>query len=113
MTGLASNDDAALAADHGETLLTVAALSIRHGLTHGTQLPTKPDVYPEPLRQHRASFVTLAQDGRLRGCVGSVTAHCALVIDVATFAHAAAFRDHRFGPFKPPSGQPLRSPSAF
>jgi len=45
-----------------------------------------------------ASFVTLTQKGRLRGCIGSLEAYRALVDDVAANALAAAFRDSRFAP---------------
>lgn len=45
-----------------------------------------------------ASFVTLTVDGRLRGCIGSLTAERPLGDDVAANAEAAAFRDPRFPP---------------
>ena len=43
-----------------------------------------------------ASFVTLTQSGRLRGCIGSLQAWQPLRDDVAGNACAAAFRDPRF-----------------
>jgi hypothetical protein len=46
----------------------------------------------------RASFVTVTLDGNLRGCVGSVTPHQALAVDVAASAYKAAFSDPRFPP---------------
>lgn len=45
-----------------------------------------------------ATFVTLTQDGRLRGCIGSLEAHRALDADVRANARAAAFQDPRFTP---------------
>ncbi len=48
------------------------------------------------LRLRGASFVTLVQQGRLRGCVGSLAPERALADDVAENARAAAFRDPRF-----------------
>jgi Uncharacterized conserved protein len=81
---------------HGETLLQVAAASIRHGLTANASLPVTAAEYPEPLRQDGASFVTLTHRGALRGCVGSSLAHRPLVSDVAANAFAAAFHDSRF-----------------
>src|SRR5664279_3281408 len=50
------------------------------------------------LENSGASFVTLTQDGRLRGCIGSLEAYRALAEDVAANAVAAAFRDTRFTP---------------
>jgi len=53
----------------------------------------------EPWLLHTgASFVTLTQGERLRGCVGSVRAHRPLVEDVRWNAVAAALRDPRFPP---------------
>lgn len=45
-----------------------------------------------------ASFVTLTRDGRLRGCIGSLTATRPLRDDVAANAVRAAFHDPRFAP---------------
>ncbi len=45
-----------------------------------------------------ATFVTLTQEGRLRGCIGSLEAHRSLDADVRENAKAAAFRDPRFPP---------------
>jgi len=45
-----------------------------------------------------ASFVTLTLDGRLRGCIGSLEAHRALLADVRANAVSAATRDPRFAP---------------
>ena len=45
-----------------------------------------------------ASFVTLTQEGRLRGCIGSLEAYRALADDVASNAVAAAYHDTRFAP---------------
>ena len=57
---------------------------------------------PEPdnpaLRQPGAVFVTLMQDGELRGCIGSMEAHRPLDADLRSNARAAAFRDPRFAP---------------
>lgn len=45
-----------------------------------------------------ATFVTLTQNGALRGCIGSLEAYRPLAQDVAENAIAAAFRDPRFSP---------------
>ncbi|HEX4986008.1 MAG TPA: AmmeMemoRadiSam system protein B [Burkholderiales bacterium] len=50
------------------------------------------------LRSRAATFVTLKLDGRLRGCIGSLSAHRSLRDDVRENALAAAFRDPRFPP---------------
>ncbi len=45
-----------------------------------------------------ATFVTLTLDGKLRGCVGSLVAHKALLDDLTLNAYKAAFDDERFEP---------------
>ncbi|HFC53372.1 MAG TPA: AmmeMemoRadiSam system protein A [Gammaproteobacteria bacterium] len=80
------------------TLLETARRSIRHGLQHGGPLPVEPSHYPEPLRRPRATFVTLHEQGRLRGCIGTLEAARPLIEDVARNAWAAAFSDPRFAP---------------
>lgn len=55
----------------------------------------------EWLRETGASFVTLRDDGELRGCIGTVDPHRALADDVAHNAYAAAYRDPRFPPVRP------------
>ncbi len=46
----------------------------------------------------RATFVTLTQDGELRGCIGTLEAHRPLGEDVSANARAAALPDPRFPP---------------
>jgi AmmeMemoRadiSam system protein A len=83
---------------HADTLLSLAEQSIRHGLQHGAPLAVDPQSYPPALAEPRATFVTLTEQGRLRGCIGSLEAVRALVADVAHNAYAAAFEDPRFPP---------------
>ncbi len=53
--------------------------------------------YPQ-LLEHRALFVTLRLDGRLRGCIGSLQPHRRMLEDLIANARAAAFDDPRFSP---------------
>lgn len=76
----------------GETLLQVARDAIsRHlgGPGHG-------HAERAWLRQPGATFVTLTQQGQLRGCIGSLEAHRPLIDDVRANAVAAASSDWRF-----------------
>jgi len=50
------------------------------------------------LQEEGASFVTLTQNQKLRGCIGTLEAHRPLLIDVKANAQAAAFHDPRFSP---------------
>jgi AmmeMemoRadiSam system protein A len=87
-----------LDAEQREILLTLARRSIAHGLEKGRALPVAVGDYPPALQARRAAFVTLHEQGRLRGCIGHLEAVQALVGDVAENAFAAAFRDPRFPP---------------
>ena len=80
-------------AEHGRTLLRIARASIEESLGRGSGAPRTEEPW---LRERRASFVTLQQDGRLRGCIGSLEAQRPLGEDVAASARAAAFKDPRF-----------------
>jgi AmmeMemoRadiSam system protein A len=77
-------------------LFDVARRSIRHGLEHGRALAVEFASYPAVLQQSRACFVTLKTRGALRGCMGCLTAHRALVQEVAYYSYQAAFCDPRF-----------------
>lgn len=87
---------------YGALLATLAARSLENGVLHGRPLPTDPEDYPEALRVTRATFVTLEEDGALRGCIGSVVARRSLVEDVAVNAFGAGFGDPRFPPLRAP-----------
>ena len=79
----------------GRILLPVARAAIARELGHDHPLR---DPAADWLREPGASFITLKLDGRLRGCIGTLRAHRALLDDVRANAVAAAFRDPRFKP---------------
>lgn len=81
-----------------QRLLQVAREAILRPLTSGDKFDIEPGHFPAPLLVQRASFVTLNIEDHLRGCIGSLVAHRALVVDVANNAQAAAFNDPRFRP---------------
>jgi uncharacterized protein len=92
--GLAARGAQALPPDAGRVLLALAraAIASRLGLSHGASedLPW--------LKTSGASFITLMLGSKLRGCIGTLRAHRALIEDVKANAVAAAFRDPRFQP---------------
>lgn len=49
-------------------------------------------------QEKRGVFVTLHKEGRLRGCIGSLTGHRPIAEGVREHALNAAFNDHRFRP---------------
>lgn len=56
---------------------------------------------PERLQQDGASFITLTNGGRLRGCIGTLEASQSLALDVQEHAVAAATQDFRFQNVQP------------
>ncbi|WP_170285809.1 AmmeMemoRadiSam system protein A [Propionivibrio limicola] len=80
----------------GHALLTIARNAIEKAFGMKCQTVT-----PHPdLSQPGATFVTLMENGELRGCIGSLEAHRPLATDVAENAYAAAFQDPRFEPLR-------------
>jgi AmmeMemoRadiSam system protein B/AmmeMemoRadiSam system protein A len=84
--------------EHGKRMLGIARASIAAalGVREGASVGDVPW-----LKEWRASFVTLKQDGELRGCVGALEAHRTLAEDIVANARAAAFQDTRFKPLRP------------
>lgn len=80
--------------DKGEILLPLARATIARQL--GLRLTAREDA--PFLQKPGASFVTLKRHGELRGCIGSLEAHRALLDDVKHNARSAAFLDPRFRP---------------
>lgn len=71
----------------------------RRSILSGFQLGDfTPSEYACVFKEAGAAFVTLEINGNLRGCIGSIIAHRALIDDIMSNAHAAAFKDPRFNP---------------
>jgi uncharacterized protein len=86
--------DATNPASFGKTLLPIARASISAAL--GRSLEVAEDAVW--LQELGACFVTLTQQGQLRGCIGTLEARRSLLADVKANAVAAALRDPRFAP---------------
>ncbi|MCX7192124.1 MAG: AmmeMemoRadiSam system protein A [Proteobacteria bacterium] len=80
--------------DKGRVLLTIARAAISHALNRHFNADESAPWLAEP----GACFVTLSQQGELRGCIGSLQAHRSLLIDIKSNAVAAALHDPRFAP---------------
>jgi AmmeMemoRadiSam system protein A len=78
----------------GQLLLPIARATISTALGQPQQANESAAWLHEP----GACFVTLTQQGQLRGCIGSLAAHRTLLADVQANAAAAALQDHRFAP---------------
>lgn len=81
----------------GRLLVVLARRSLDAALISDRPKPVSSD-YPKWLSRPGATFVTLYQQGRLRGCLGSLEAYRPLFDDLCHNAAAAATRDPRFAP---------------
>ena len=80
-------------------LLSLARRSIDHYLKSGSRMDIKPQEVPSKrLSEDGACFVTLYEEGELRGCIGTLEANRPLVMDVIDNALSSAFGDPRFPP---------------
>ena len=89
--------------DLGSTLLALArnAIAVRMGLAQSVTPQEgflRGAVNAPELLKNAATFVTLTQNGQLRGCIGSLQAYRPLLDDIRENACNAAFRDPRFKP---------------
>lgn len=80
--------------ERGKVLLPIARAAIARTLN----MPCAADETAPWLAEYGACFVTLTQDGELRGCIGTLQAHRPLLADVKSNAVSAAMHDPRFMP---------------
>ena len=87
-------------------LLKVARDAVVAGVSTGKT----PVIAPKStgLQLESGCFVTIKQQGQLRGCIGSLEAHRPLGDDVRANAQSAAFRDPRFKPVSAEEFQRLK-----
>lgn len=81
-----------------QVLLAIAREAIIHVVQNGQE-------YVEPreekaLNQRNGCFVTIKQNGQLRGCIGNFQSELPLFKEVAQMAQASATKDPRFYPLK-------------
>ena len=85
-----------LGPDERRSLLGIARRTLREAAATG-RLPEAPRSVAG-LSEPRGCFVTLTERGRLRGCIGNLTANGPLYQAVAEDARSAALSDPRFSP---------------
>jgi AmmeMemoRadiSam system protein A len=81
-----------------QTLLETARHAIKYGLQYHKVPTLELEKYTPQLQNINASFVTLKEGNKLRGCYGRVEAFQPIIQDVAQHAFTAAFDDSRFSP---------------
>lgn len=83
---------------YSDYVIEVCKTSILAGLNNeGVPKIDKP---AEVFNELGACFVTLEKHGDLRGCIGSIIAHRALINDLVKNAQSSAFSDPRFHPLR-------------
>ena len=91
-------DKSMLNSSEKKRLLEIARSTIENYLKTGKALEVKAS---EPnLLKPGGAFVTLNEDGKLRGCIGNMSAKTPLFITVRDMAIQAATEDPRFSPLK-------------
>jgi AmmeMemoRadiSam system protein A len=90
-----------LSRDEKTLLLRLARQGLRTAVS-GEPLPAPPAGQLTPaVERLGCCFVTLTEQGELRGCIGGLTAVQPLWLDVMQRAGHAALRDYRFNPVQP------------
>ena len=79
-------------------LLKIARENIEYYLRTGKMLEYDESVMPDILLEHRGAFVTLHEEGALRGCIGRFLPDQPLYKVIQEMAIAAAVKDPRFKP---------------
>ena len=87
--------------DEQKLLLRLAREAIEAAVNDRPLPALDSETLPANLRELGASFVTLTEDGELRGCIGALEAYQPLAEDVCEHAAAAAQEDFRFYPVRP------------
>lgn len=82
--------------NQGKELLSIGRAAIARALN--IAYGAESDESASWLQESGACFVTLTQNGSLRGCIGSLEAQRSLLMDVKSNAVSAALHDPRFAP---------------
>jgi AmmeMemoRadiSam system protein A len=101
ITGNSIGDSGALTDEEKRALLFVARRALTHAVTMGGRPNLDTSNLPQGLLAPGCCFVTLTNQGRLRGCIGNLAADGPLWDAAVRNACSAASRDTRFPPVTP------------
>ena len=82
----------------GQALLTVAEQSLKSAVLGGEKMPELPPEIRRELQRHSGAFVTLTENGQLRGCIGLIVSDRPVLDTVREMAVSAGLHDPRFLP---------------
>lgn len=92
----------ALSKEEKETLFSIAEDTLQWCVNGGRgAFPFDKYALTDKLKAKTATFVTLKENNRLRGCIGTLTPRQPLFESVHANAINAALKDHRFRPVTP------------
>lgn len=87
--------------NEGRFLVRLARSALEEAVRHRRRLVVDPTSVPQSLREKKGCFVTLTEEGELRGCIGHIFPTEPLYLAVIDNAWAAALEDPRFPPVEP------------
>jgi AmmeMemoRadiSam system protein A len=93
MSKAADQQESIVRVEQGQVVLLIARAEITKAFDSSFRQAIENYAW---LEQKGACFVTLTQNEKLRGCIGTLDAHRSLLLDVKANAFAAAFKDPRF-----------------
>jgi AmmeMemoRadiSam system protein A len=79
-------------------LMSLARKTLTEVVTNGKMPEADTTGLPARLLEKKGCFVTLTENGRLRGCIGHIVPQMPLHLAIMDNARNAAVRDHRFTP---------------
>lgn len=82
-------------------LLELARRTVKEVVTANRLPAVDPKTFPAKFAEPKGCFVTLTQNGALRGCIGNILPQMPLYQAIVGNAQSAAVRDHRFQPVRP------------
>ena len=82
-------------------LLDLARRTVKEVVTANRLPVVDPKTLPAKFAEPKGCFVTLTENGALRGCIGNIMPQMPLYQAVIGNAQSAAIRDHRFQPVRP------------
>lgn len=82
-------------------LLDLARRTVKEVVTTSRLPVVDPKTLPAKFIEPKGCFVTLTENGALRGCIGHIMPQMPLYQAVMENAQSAAMRDHRFQPVRP------------
>jgi AmmeMemoRadiSam system protein A len=89
-------------------LLDLARTTLGQVATNGNLPEVRAKDVPSKLAETKACFVTLTENGELRGCIGNILAQEPLYQAVVDNARNAATRDPRFQPVRPDEANKIK-----